>query len=37
LADAIGRYCRIRITSEDKISRSLLITGAWQAQVYWVD
>ena len=37
LGDAIGRYCRIRITSEDKIPRSPLIVRAWKVKVYWVD
>ena len=37
LADAIGWYCRIWITSEDKTSRSPLVAGAWRAQVYLVD
>ena len=35
LANAIGRYCGIRTTSEDKTPRSPLITGAWRAQVHW--
>jgi len=34
---AIGGYCGIRITSEDKTLRSPLVVGAWKAQVLWVD
>ena len=37
LSDAIDRYCRIRITSEDKTPRSSLVVGAWRAQVLWVN
>jgi len=33
LGSAIGRYCRIQEASEDKISRSPLVAGAWRAQV----
>ena len=32
LGSAIGRYCWIWETSEDKILSSPLITGAWRAQ-----
>ena len=35
--DAIKRYCRIQITSEDKTPRSSLVVGAWRAQVLWVN
>ena len=37
LSDALDRYCRIRITSEDKTPRSSLVVGAWRAQVLWVN
>ena len=30
LANAIERYCRIRITSEDKTLKSSLVAGAWK-------
>ena len=37
MADAIGLNCGIQKVSEDKTSRSLLVVGAWRAQVHWVD
>ena len=37
LGDAIGWYCRIQITSEDKTLRSPLVAGVWRAQILWVD
>ena len=37
LGGAIGQYCRILITSEDKNPRSPLVFGAWRAQVFWID
>ena len=37
VADAIGLNCGIRKASEDKISRSLLVVGAWRAQVHRED
>ena len=33
MADAIGLNCGIQKVSEDKTSRSLLVVGAWRAQV----
>ena len=37
LADVIGLNCGIQKVREDKTLRSLLVAGAWRAQVYWVD
>ena len=37
VADAIGLDCGIQKASEDRISRSLLVVGAWTAQVHEVD
>ena len=37
MKDAIGLNCEIRKASEDKIPRSLLVAGAWRAQVHGVD
>ena len=37
LADAIGLNCKIQKAKEDRTSRSLLVAGAWRAQVHGVD
>ena len=37
MANAIGLNCGIRKASEDKTLRSLLLVGAWRAQVHGVD
>ena len=37
LADIVGLNCRIWKVREDKTLRSLLVGGAWKAQVHVVD
>jgi len=34
MPNAIGQYCRIQITNEDKTLKSPLIPEAWKAQVH---
>ena len=37
MVDAIGLDCGIQKASENRIPRSLLVVGAWTAQVHKVD
>ena len=37
LGECNQAYCRIWKVSEDKTSRSPLVTEAWRAQVHWID
>ena len=37
MVNAIGLNCGIRKASKDMIPRSLLVIGAWRAQVHGVD
>ena len=37
LGGAVGRYCWIQITSENKTPKNSLVAKAWRFQVLWVD